>query len=716
MKEVVQREKPIKYLLIGFFLLLSVTIIGGGTFYYRAEEKAVKNNHLANLKSISRLKIDQIVSWRRESFNDLKATAEGPLFRITLEEWIKTGKKEDKNKELLISRLNVARTNYQYESIAVLDKGGKIILAVDQHKFKMCDRTHQLFQKTLQTGNLIFGDFYQCPGFRKIMLDLMAPISTRVKDAQVMGVLVLRIDPQVFLYPLIQTWPLVSDTSETLLVRREGNEILFLNELRHKKNTALTLHFPISTKQLPAAMAVSGIEDIVDGIDYRGHPVVAITSKIPDSPWYLIAKTDTAEVYLPLYDHAYMLLIIVGGSIVLLAVGMGYFWRQHQAEFYRKQYEMELKRKLTEEKMKILSSRQQALLAAIPDIIMEVDANKIYTWANEPGIEFFGKDVISKPADFYFVREQETYDIVQPIFNGSEDVIYVESWQRRKDGQERLLAWWCRVLKDEQGNVTGALSSARDITDHKLAEEEIKRLNRELEQRVIERTTQLEAVNKELESFAYSVSHDLRAPLRSVDGFSHALLEDYQGKLDTTGKSYLERIRKATQHMGNLIDDMLKLSRVIQSEFNYESIDLSKMVRTIADAFQKNNPDKTRKVTIQKGLIIQGDSHSMQIALMNLIDNAWKFTGKQKHARIEFGTTLQEGKMVFFVRDNGVGFDMAYVGKLFGAFQRLHTMDEFAGTGIGLATVQRIIHRHGGKIWAEGEVGKGATFYFTLPE
>ncbi len=373
-------------------------------------------------------------------------------------------------------------------------------------------------------------------------------------------------------------------------------------------------------------------------------------------------------------------------------------------------------RKKAEENIKMLVSLQQAFIAAIPDIIMEVDTNKIYTWANEPGIGFFGEDVIGKPADFYFVREQETYDTVQPIFNGDEDVIYVESWQRRKDGQERLLAWWCRVLKDQQGNVTGALSSARDITDNKLAEEEIKRLNEELEQRVIERTNQLEAVNKELESFAYSVSHDLRAPLRSVDGFSHALLEDYQGKLDATGKSYLERIRKATQHMGNLIDDILKLSRVVQAEFHREHIDLTNMIDKIFSVYKKNNPDRKVKMAIQKEIIIQGDPNLMQIALANLMDNAWKFTGKQKDPSIEFGAIPKEGENAFFLRDNGVGFDMSYVDKLFGAFQRLHTMDEFPGTGIGLATVQRIIHRHGGKIWAEGEVGKGATFFFTIPE
>ncbi|OGP68917.1 MAG: hypothetical protein A2W27_07150 [Deltaproteobacteria bacterium RBG_16_44_11] len=247
------------------------------------------------------------------------------------------------------------------------------------------------------------------------------------------------------------------------------------------------------------------------------------------------------------------------------------------------------------------------------------------------------------------------------------------------------------------------LLAIEDITEKKKLE------------RVVEKARDAaEATNKELEAFSYSVSHDLRAPLRSIDGFSHALLEDYQGKLDATGKNYLERIRTATQHMGNLIDDMLKLSRVIQSEFNYQSIDLSKMVQSISDTLQKNNPNNNVKMTIQQGIVIQGDLPLIQIVLTNLIDNAWKFTGKQKHPRIEFGATLKENEKIFFIRDNGVGFDMSYAGKLFGTFQRLHTTAEFAGTGIGLATVKRIINRHGGKAWAEGEVGKGATFFFTL--
>jgi light-regulated signal transduction histidine kinase (bacteriophytochrome) len=221
-------------------------------------------------------------------------------------------------------------------------------------------------------------------------------------------------------------------------------------------------------------------------------------------------------------------------------------------------------------------------------------------------------------------------------------------------------------------------------------------------------------VNRELEAFSYSVSHDLRAPLRAIDGFSQALVEDCGEQLDDSARDYLRRIRAATKRMADLIDDLLDLSRVTRREMRREPVDLSALASAIGSQLQRSEPARRVDLVVRPGLVARGDPHLLRLLLENLLGNAWKFTGGRAEARVEFGATEAHGGVAYFVRDDGVGFDMAYADKLFGAFQRLHAADEFPGTGIGLATVQRIVHRHGGRVWAESVVGGGATFYFSL--
>jgi len=301
----------------------------------------------------------------------------------------------------------------------------------------------------------------------------------------------------------------------------------------------------------------------------------------------------------------------------------------------------------------------------------------------------------------------------QRLLNGETTFERLEKKYRAKDGRMIYTLLQFSLIRDSKGEPIFFIGQVVDITPLKLAQEQINQLNIELEKKVAARTAQLEAANKEMESFAYSISHDLRAPLRSIDGFSRILEEDHNQSLEDTGVQTLKRIRSASKRMGDMIDSILELSRVTINDLNHLPVDLSNIAASIIEELRMQNPQRNVVTSIEKGLHAQGDERLLRVLLENLLNNAWKFTSKCEYGQISFGA-MQDEK-VFYIRDNGAGFDMNQAHRLFTAFQRLHTTDEFPGTGIGLATVQRIINRHGGRVWAESALEQGTTIYFTLP-
>ncbi|HSG32673.1 MAG TPA: PAS domain S-box protein [Thermodesulfobacteriota bacterium] len=360
--------------------------------------------------------------------------------------------------------------------------------------------------------------------------------------------------------------------------------------------------------------------------------------------------------------------------------------------------------------------RYRTLFDQSPIGICIFDKDMTITECNDAMVRIFqsSRDKIIG-LNMHKLKDKTFLPIVEDAIKGK--IAYHESFYQASTSNAKLHLLASVVpIKDEAGNVDSVMGVVEDITQRKKDENEIRSLNIDLEKRVAERTTQLRAANNELEAFSYSVSHDLRSPLRALDGFSQAVLEDYHDKIDDKGKDYLTRIRKASQRMSDLIDDLLNLSRLTRSDMEFADVNLSKLVSDKIDELKRIEPTRKIKVNIKNNVNVTGDPRLLNIAIENLIGNAWKFTSKSTNPMIEFGISNNSDKLIYYIKDNGAGFNMEYAGKLFGPFQRLHSDQDYRGSGIGLATVQRVITRHGGKIWAEGKEGKGATFFFTLTE
>jgi PAS domain S-box-containing protein len=349
-----------------------------------------------------------------------------------------------------------------------------------------------------------------------------------------------------------------------------------------------------------------------------------------------------------------------------------------------------------------LLQEQARIIDEIHDAVFSIDLQGAITSWNRGAERLFGYtavEALGRNSGFLFPAGEAVLDP-----HHIPDALEFETQIACKNGALLFAHLSLSVLHTPQQQVRGHACYALDITARKQAEALVAR-----------RTTELEASNHELEAFSYSVSHDLRAPLRSIDGFSQALAEDCGEQLDPAGQEYLQRIRRAAQRMGQLIDDMLRLARVSRSDMRHAMVDLSAMATAVAANLQRLENPETSVIHVQSGLSVYCDQNLLHIVMENLLENALKFTGKTPQPRIEVGALQQAARRVYFVRDNGVGFDMAYSSKLFGAFQRLHRETDFPGTGIGLATVKRIIRRHGGEVWADSTLGVGTSFFFTLP-
>ena len=492
----------------------------------------------------------------------------------------------------------------------------------------------------------------------------------------------------------------IGQTGELVIGKMTGNRLTFLYQIKDKDPPELDAQDKTTEMlAMPMKLALKQQSGSVEALDYDGDRVLAAYTYVDRLGWGIVAKINTEEVKAPLYQVA---LIAISLALCCIVVGSFLFIRITNPL-------------LTE----IIQNEDKfrSLFDNAADAIIITDLQQHFLEVNETACLRLGYsrgELIDKTSsDFAPIDDADLYDRM------IKKILEYGYWSFEMDYRDRngaLLTTEINAKKITYNHQPAILCLVRDVTRRKRAEDELKQLNQNLEQRVRERTIQLEAANRELEAFSYSVSHDLRTPLRGIDGWSLALAEDYGSVLDEQGHQYIDRVRSETQRLGHLIDDMLQLARVTRKEMKRETVDLSQLATIIFDRLRNVWTDRRLDISIQPGITVRGDPHLLEVALTNLLDNACKFTHGRNPALIEFGAVMQNNVLVFFVRDNGVGFDMTYAGKLFGAFQRMHKQSEFPGTGIGLATVQRIIHRHGGRVWADSKQNEGTAFYFTIEE
>jgi len=712
------RRRALRAPLLIFLVLAFVIALVGYAVYRQlaASQRAQQGRQLAAVRD---LKVGEISRWYASQLEVARAMAADPELGSAVRHWVAAGHPAPAPPEIS-AIVNAYRAGFDLR-VAIVDAAGARVFAQPLRGAPASAREVSFAKQSIAGGEVLFTDIFLGPGGRPAMAFTAPAAGGLPAGAAANAAYILQVDPGQLLYPLIQRWPTLSPSAETLLVQRRGTSVVYLNTLRHKAGTAVRLQFPLTRKDLPAVRAVMGEHALATGVDYRGVPVLASAGQVPGTRWGMVSKIDLSEIDAPLRRIALVVGAGVIGAILLAGAGVLLVWRRRESAQMSLQLGVERELRLSERRF------QEAFVHA-PVGMLLVRSDRSISSANPAMCRIVGRDeeelraltfdAVTAPEDRGHVLES-----VARALGGPEGAFALDQCLVHKGGEPVWARVTATLVRDGDGEAVHFVFVVEDVTERLradrarlAAEAALAEMNADLERRVVARTEELAQSNQELEAFSYSVSHDLRAPLRALDGFSLALAEDYGAILDESAQDYLRRIRAASQRMAQLIDDLLQLSRVTRAVMAPEPVDLAEIAGDVLDDLRAADSAREVDVSLPASLVVSGDAKLLEILLVNLLGNAWKFTSGKATAHIELGVEHAGHAAVYFVRDDGAGFDPVYTDKLFTPFQRLHTSEEFPGTGIGLATVKRIVRRHGGNVWAEGAVGAGTTVHFTLGE
>lgn len=835
-----QKENSVPVALIIIFAILAAGILASGYIFYWHYKKEYRAEVEHELSAIADLKVSQLSQWRSERMGDAAMLSDNRTFSALVRRVLNNPRDREAERQVR-DWISLFPKAYEYNMVRLIDPRGKRNIAFPVEPQPISSTISKNVAEVARSKRVTMSDFYRHNYDQRVYIAVLAPIFDPRDRNKVIAVVSLRVDPERYLYSFILRWPTHSPTAETLLLRRDGNDALYLSDLRFRRDSALKHRIPLDRKDTPEAMALLGRTGIAEGVDYHGEEVIADIRIIPGSPWFLLALKDASEIYGPERRALWIIIGLMAALLIGSGASLAFFWRQHTIGFYLERYQAAEALRKSEKKLNDITSNIGEGIYVLDGagrlLFMNPEAERLFGWTmdemNERGphelVHFRTADGSPLPicecnmhkvirtgeryssSEEYFVHRDGSvfpvHVISTPLVEDGKVVASITAFQditERKRAEKELselnrnfvtllenttdfvyfkdensrfifcsqtlanitghASWkdmigkhdlevfpeeiakiyqeeelpifqdgapllnrtdpycdtegkmgWVNTNKwpvfDNANKVIGIFGISRDITERKKSEDALERANEKLRSKAQE----LELAYRDMESFSYAISHDLKAPARRIRDFSETALKECSGRLDDNGRHMLKRIKVNAANMAQLIEDLLSFSRVSRTEIVKSEIDMESLGNQVCEELKTDIGERQVTIDIKRLPTAHGDLSMMHQVLSNLFSNALKFTKMRAQALIEMGGREKDGEDVYYVRDNGIGFDMRYADKLFGLFQRIHSDKEIEGTGVGLVIVKKIIEKQGGRVWAEGKLNEGATFYFSLP-